>query len=84
MDQTHARAACTIAATTSKNGNGGLFFSRLIGSPVSPRLLDTQFDIRAPCLVGRDEGFCLKGTYLCDIQYMSKHCVEDATLDSRA
>lgn len=83
MDNIYAYAACTTAATASKDSSGGLFFDR------RPRSLQTKqvtfdFNLEAPWLAGKDHGFRLAGTYLCDISQFARHCIEAAPLNSRA
>jgi hypothetical protein len=83
MGHIYTHAACTIAATASKDSSGGLFFAR---SPqiLRPRLVSFDFSPKAPWLKGKDFGFNLLGTYLCDVAYLASRCIEDAPLNSRA
>jgi hypothetical protein len=83
MGHIYAHASCTIAATASKDSSGGLFFDR------SPKVIQSQpvhfdFSPKARWLEGKDIGFTLEGTYLCDVQHLAGRCIEDAPLNSRA
>jgi hypothetical protein len=83
MGHIYSHAACTIAATASKDSSGGLFFDRcpqLLG----PRRVDFDFSPKAPWLRGKDFGFALVGTYLCDVFQLARKCIEVAPLNSRA
>jgi hypothetical protein len=83
MGDIYAHAACTIAATAAKDSSGGLFFDRC---PESMRPLHVDFDFNpvAPWLEGKDAGFPLVGTYLCDVVHLAERCIEKAPLNQRA
>ncbi|KAF2801061.1 HET-domain-containing protein, partial [Melanomma pulvis-pyrius CBS 109.77] len=83
MGHIYAHAACTIAATASKDSSGGLFFARC-PQLLEPRRVYFDFSPKAPWLEGKDVGFTLVGTYLCDVQHLAERCIEDAPLNSRA
>lgn len=82
MGQIYTNAACTIAATASKDSKGGLFHYR------HPELLRTRlpfnFNPQAPWLEGKGTEFALTGTYLCDVWHLAGICIENAPLNSRA
>jgi hypothetical protein len=83
MGYIYARAACTIAATASRNSNGGLFFNRK-AEGIIPRLIQFDFHRDAPWLEGNINDSCLAGQYLCDIQRLTEKCIEAAPLNARA
>jgi hypothetical protein len=83
MGHIYKHAACTIAATASKDSNGGLFFAR---RPLSliPRQVNFEFSPKPFWLEGKDDGFALVGKYLCDVAYLGGRWIEQAPLNSRA
>jgi len=83
MGHIYAHAACTIAATASKDSSGGLFFDR---SPevFGPRRVNIGFNPKTPWLEGKDSGFASMGEYLCDVAGLAGRCIEKAPLNSRA
>ena len=83
MGHIYAHAACTIAATASKDSSGGLFFVRC-PQLLQPRRVYFDFSPKAPWLEGKDIGFTLVGSYLCDVEHLAGRCIEDAPLNLRA
>lgn len=83
MEHVYAHAACTIAATASKNSDGGLFFGRN-PSLLKPRFVDVEFGPTAPWIEDKVDGFRLGGSYWCDVKNLAYHCIENAPLNSRA
>jgi hypothetical protein len=83
MGHIYAQAACTIAATSSRDSNGGLFFDRC-PRLASPQRVQFEFDPAAEWLEEKEDGFVLSGTYLCEIDHLAGHCVENGPLNSRA
>jgi hypothetical protein len=83
MGHIYAHAACTIAATASKDSSGGLFYDR---SPQSlgPRHVKFDFSLNAPWWEEKDSGFALVGEYMYDVACLAGRCIEDAPLNSRA
>jgi hypothetical protein len=83
MGHIYTTAACTLAATASRDSSGGLFFDRcpLI---LAPRRVEFSFNPETHWLDGKDDGFALSETYLCDVLHLAGRCVEDAPLNSRA
>jgi hypothetical protein len=77
MGHIYSQAVCTIAATASKNSNGGLFFERS-GATV-PRRVNVSFSPSASWGEGH-----LTGSFLCDAENLAGRCIEDAPLNSRA
>jgi hypothetical protein len=83
MGHIYSHAACTIAATASKDSSGGLFFERCPQLHI-PKRVHFNFSPNSPWLEGKTIRSTLAGTYLCDIRDFVDICIEDAPLNSRA
>jgi hypothetical protein len=83
MGHIYSHAACTIAATASKDSSGGLFFERCPQLHI-PKRVHFNFSPNSPWLEGKSIGSTLAGTYLCDIRDFVDICIEYAPLNSRA
>jgi len=77
MGDIYANSFCTIAATASKDSNGGLFFERIPES-ILPQVIQFDWTQNLPGSKAR------RGTFLCDVGQMAQRYIEEAPLNKRA
>ena len=77
MGDIYANSVCTIAATASKDSNGGLFFERIPES-ILPQEVRFDWTETLPGSKAR------RGTFLCDVGDMATRYIEKAPLNRRA
>lgn len=83
MSDVYSQEVCTIAATSAKDSNTGLFFERE-STVLQPRRVEATLGLNPSFVADKSLGYPLAGLYWCDIQRFWTQSIEKAHLNSRA
>jgi hypothetical protein len=83
MSDIYSRAACTIAATTAENSDGGLFFER-DPTLLQPRRIEATRTLNLDAVELEKDAYLPAGLYWCDNRELWNEAIERAPLNLRA